>query len=511
MEQKFCRHIDYNHPPTIVNHTFDHRPPMPPPNPQAISYYGSLESYRPYVDCNEISNAMPGRAQGLYHPDGPLQIGPAYNIGTILTEVKTTANISLTFKFVYNTDSANKTVEIKVGDIYTVTYLEDANLKRCTGKISDIWKVYDADNKYNYYKIKIDCSVDYSNNIVVVKNDQIRGLTKYVQYADEDTTISNSVHNYGTTIGLISAAVVTNATVDANGNILDGTIVDGTIEDGYTIDGIAKGENSSKHSIMVINGYTLGGTITNGRVMTAVVRSGDIDGTLETDTNITVKATVKGILANVVISNSTVSGGKTTKGTFLDPTLVDCIVYNAQVTGDDMVTTGGITCGNITTGGTTTGGTGTGGTASGIINGKSYTIEGGTTNVKDSSSTLITSGGVVTGGTIIGGIESGNMIIGAVIKGGVATNGTTVNGTTTGGSIIPAVANPIPLSRVITDPDYSSINADRSIKSSTTGTSTWPTSDDLIVFNNMQTCETTSNLGTAKIQGVETTADSTDS
>lgn len=497
MDQNCYHLIDTNH-CSNINRTFDHRPPMPPPNPQTEAYYGSLESYRPFVDTNQTSNAVPGTCQGLYHPDGPLDIGPAYSIGTFLTEVKTKSNISLSVSFVYNDESANKTVDIEVGKLYAFTYLENTEVKRCCGKVVDLWKVYE-DNKYLFYKIKIDCSVDYSNQVVVIKNDQIRGIVKYTPYCLEDTTILNSVHKYGTTVGTITNAIVTNATVDANGNIIDGDIVAGVV-DGHTLDGIAKGQNSAYHEIMVTNGDTLNGSIEGGKVITATCRSGDIDGSVEEGTNITVKATVKGTLTNVVVADSTIRGGKTTKGTFLDPELEESVVYNAQITGSDLITTGGITSGNITTGGTTTGGTANGGTATGMIDGKAYTIEGGNTVPKDASHQLITSGGVVVGGTIIGGVESGNVIIGAVIKGGVVTQGTTVNGKTTGGTIVPSAINPIPITKVIhNNPDQASLGPDRQ----SSGTVNWPTSDNLIVFNHMDTGQTTTNVGTAKIEGVD--------
>ena len=503
MKQKCCAHIDPTHFGSNINIAFNHRPPLPPPNPHTEAWY-DIEQYRPYYHLSHCSAVIPGNQQGLYNPNGPLQISPAFAARTILTGVTAKAKISLSIKFSYNDETADTVVDLEVGNIYNFTYLENGQLVECVGKVADMWKVYDADNKYNFYKIKIDCSVEYSNKTIIIKNDQIRGLSKYVPYSNEDTTIANSLHLYGTTIGNITGAVVTNAEVDANGNILSGDIVDGVV-DGHTLDGLAKGENNKHHEIMAINGDTIGGTIERGKILSAMVRSGAVDGTVEEKTNITTKATIKGaVLSNVIIVNTLIRGGKTTKGTFLDPSLDDSIVYNATITGDDMVTIGGVTDGNITTGGTTTGGEAHGGTAVGIINGKSYTIEGGTTVKKDEHHKLVTTGGVVVGGTVIGGVKSGGVTVGAVVKGGVLNNGTTINGKTTGGTIVPSTINPIPLTKGVhpsVNPDQSALN--RINVHTSRRVPTWPPeSDNLIIFNNMNSGNMTTNVGTAPIERV---------
>lgn len=503
MKQKCCNHIDPTHFGDNINHAFNHRPPLPPPNPHTEAWY-DIEQYRPYYHLGHCSCITPGNMQGLYNPNGPLQISPAFAARTILTGVSAKAKVSLSIKFSYNDETADNVVDLEVGGIYNFTYLENGNLMQCAGKVADMWKVYDSDNKYNFYKIKIDCSVEYTNKVVVIKNDQIRGLSKYVPYSNEDTTIANSVHLYGTTIGNISDAVVTNAEVDANGNILSGDIVAGVV-DGHTLDGVSKGENNKHHEIMVTNGDTIGGTIEQGKVLSAMVRSGNVDGTVEDGTNITTRATIKGaVLSNAIIVNTLVRGGKTSKGVFLDPTLNDSIVYNAQVIGDDIITVGGVTDGNITTGGTSTGGEAHGGTAIGVINGKSYTIEGGITKSKDEHHKLVTTGGVVVGGTVIGGVQSGGITIGAVVKGGVVSSGTTINGITNGGTIIPAVVNQVPIAKAVhPSVNKNSAAIDKISIPTTQRVPTWPPeTDDLIIFNNLNTGKMTTNVGTAPIERV---------
>ena len=484
MHQDIYTHIDPH--PCPPNHVFDHRPGLPPPppaNPKTWAFNGQWQSYRPYIETNTYSNAAPGIHSGLYNPVGPLNLGDARFSPTYLINVTTECEFSLAVTFNYSKEDCNKTISLTVGNIYNVTYIEDGDIKKCVGKCSDIWKILGSDNA-TYYKIKFDCSTSYSNSVVIIKNDQIRDLSLYTGYEDTDTTLcSNTIHKYGTTVGTIKDVIITNATIDANGQLIEGDVIQGSI-DGYTMDGVARGENATKDKLTVINGKTANGTIINGKILSGLFKSGSIDGKTEPDTNITVRATIKGVIAHAVIVNTTVEGGTTTNGTIIDAnSMEDAILYNGVITGDDMITTGGITAGNITTGGTTTGGSSTGGTMVGLIDGKVYTIEGGQTTSKDGKK-LITSGGVVTGGTIIGGVQNGNTIIGAVIKGGVCTNGITVNGKNTGGEIIPTPTSPVPITRtVIQDPKYLDLNPDMQPKNlfNPTPCSTKFDTDDLIV------------------------------
>ena len=57
--------------------------------------------------------------------------------------------------------------------------------------------------------------------------------------------------------------------------------------------------------MMVINGTTEGGNITNGKIITAHLTSGDMEGgEFAEGTNILEHATVKGVLTNAVIVNT---------------------------------------------------------------------------------------------------------------------------------------------------------------------------------------------------------------
>jgi hypothetical protein len=61
---------------------------MPPPNPKTWAYYGSWESYRPFIETNQFANATPGVTSGLYNPQGPLNLGNA-STQTTLTSYDT--------------------------------------------------------------------------------------------------------------------------------------------------------------------------------------------------------------------------------------------------------------------------------------------------------------------------------------------------------------------------------------------------------------------------------------
>lgn len=437
---------------SYINHMYEKNP---------TAYYGS-DNHPRNIDVarTKVSTCTPGVMSGLYRADGPLNICPASCVNSILTNVITTSKMYLDLKFKYTNSLMDKIVRLEQGKIYTIDYIENGDIKRCSGMVTDIYKIYKIDNNDNLYKIKIDCSTNYSNSVVIIKNDQIRDCKIYIPYSEEDTTILNSSHKYATTVGDIKEAIITNASVDKNGNILEGTIVDGIVY-GHTVDGLANGQNQSHHEIYVKNGNTIGGRIINGLILNGIVRSGDIDGKLDETTLITEKATVKGIIANVVIVNSTVEGGKTSNGTIINPIIENSTVSDAQITGDDLITTGGVTIGNITTGGTTIGGTATGGTATGNIDNERFTIEDGITTPIDSDHQLVTTGGTVVGGTIIGGTQIGNAIINATIKGGVVTGGVTTGGTTSGGTLIPTNTANVSIAKPIGyNPDYDKVNAD---------------------------------------------------
>lgn len=429
----FHQHFDERE--MIPNHIFD-------PNPPA--YYGTWNHLCGKDCANRVSVSQPGVASGLYGPTGPINICPAFCTSTILTGVTADAYITLKITFRFTNEQFNKEVIVSPNKIYTITYLEDGNLKKCSGKVTNIFKVNSLEND-TIYKIKIDCSSNYSNSVVVMKTDQIRDIVQYQQYAEEETTINESFHRGGTTAAaVLKDAVIINATLDANNNIIDGKIVSATITNGTTVDGVAEGYNSRNHRINVVNGTTNGGIIQKGNILNGVLRSGDVDGIKDDTTGITEHAKVKGIISNAVIVNSEVIGGTTKNGTIIDATINNSTVKDAKVTGEDMVTVGGITIGNITTNGTTTGGSATGGYAIGTIDGRQYILTDGET-----TGNLTTTGGILIGGEIVGGTRVGNMILNAVIKGGTVTGGITVGGNTTNGSLMPIKAADLPITGMV--------------------------------------------------------------
>ena len=452
----FHEHVVF-HDCNDINHIFDPKPP---------AFYGTWNHQYGHDCTNKISVSQPGIMSGLYRKDGPLTCNcECAHTTTMLTNVETTAKIVLTIEMIYTNIDFNHAVDIIPGNMYTIQYLEDGELKQCSGMVKDIYKVYALDEETGIYKIKIDCSVNYNNNVVVIKSDQIRDVRAYVKYADEDTTIDTSTHSYGTTVAaLIKDAIVTNAELDANGNILKGVIVQGSLNGSKTVDGIAKGTNRSGHEIYVINGTSTNGSIASGYILNAIAISGDIDGDKDPTTGYVTNATVKGIISEAVIIDSIITDCKTEGGTVIEPELSNAIVIDGMVTGSDMVTTGGITAGDITTGGITTGGIVNGGTAYSIKDDdKTYVISGGITKPSGNNK-LTTTGGVVTGGTIIGGTKVGNVIIGATVKGGVASGGrTTGSSTTTGGTFVPnaAISKDSPIVKeVLQNPDYDKVNTD---------------------------------------------------
>lgn len=416
-----------------VNHVFD---PVP-------AYNGGIVGGRCCSDytTTKNSNITPGQMSGLYRDNGPLNLSCCHCTPSMILGVDVNQKCTLVVTIKYSDSSMNVSLELEAGKVYTFQYVEDGALKQVTGKLTDIYKTYDCNNN-TLFKLAIDSSVDYTTSRTVIKTDQLRGVQEYSKFAGQNPTIDNSIHRYGTTSAeVIKDAVITNAIIDKNGNIIEGTIIDGKIN-GHTVDGLAQGKNDRMVNITVINGDTLNGTITEGQILNAILRSGSVDGEKDPKTEIVSKATITGTISNVIAINTIVSGGKTSNGTIINPVINNSILTNGIITGDDMVTTGGITVGDITTGGTTKGGTGEGGIATGCINGKQFTIENGKT-----TGNLVSTGGTLVGGTIIGGTRVGRTIVGGIIKGGVYSNGVTTGGNTSEGIITAGKSDTTPIAK----------------------------------------------------------------
>lgn len=421
-----CQH-NHNHggPPydcSHINHVFDPKPP---------TFYGTWNHLYGHDLTNKVSVSQPGIQSGLYRNSGPLNCSCCGKV-TMLTGVKTTAQLILTVHLTYSDSDMNKSIDIIPGNVYTIDYLDEGQLCQCTGLVSNIYKVSQLDEETNIYKINIDCSTQYSHNVVVVKSDQLRGVIKYIPYYGEDTKLDYAWHLFGTTVAFsIVDAVVVDAELDKDHNLVRGVLVHGTLQNASTTNGICIGENSLKHNIILTDATSTGGSILDGIIVNGVVASGDIDGETEEDTGYIVRATVKGTLKHVLAVNTKIQNAfvQSGIGSLLSPVLEGSRVFDATISGEDMVTTGGVTVGNVTFNGTTTGGTAVNGIALGQVEGKDFTIIGGTTTAKEGNE-LTTVSGIVVGGTIVGGKRVGNAIYNAVVKGGICTRGITTNGIT---------------------------------------------------------------------------------
>ena len=379
------------------------------------AYNGGVVGGRCYSDYTSTknSNITPGLMSGLYRPNGPLNLSCNCCSNSMVTGVKVSQKTIITITVQYTDPEKNTSIDLEAGKMYIFDYIEDGKLLRVSGRLSDIYKTYDCNNNV-LFKLKVDCSANYVTKTAVFKTDQIRGVSEYSVYVDQDPTIDNSMHRYGTTTAeVIKNAVVKNAIADKNGNILEGTIVSGEVT-GHTLDGLAQGKNNIGMELTVINGDTINGAIIEGKILNANLRAGSVDGKTDEKTGIVSDATITGTITNVIAINTIIKGGRTEKGTIINPVLKDSVVY----------------------------GTATGGTATGCIDGKSYTIEDGTTTGK-----ITTTGGTLVGGTIIGGTKVGRTIVNAVIQGGVYTNGTTTGGDTKDGTIIAGRSDVTPIGR----------------------------------------------------------------
>ena len=440
-----------------INHALD-------PNPPA--FYGT---WKP-GDCSGKSStvANPGVSTGLYKCGGPLHCscGKAgiYN----LIGVDTAAKIILEVKLSYANSSMNKTILVQPGFVYSFDYLENGMIKHCTGLVTNIYKVEQLEPSTDIYKIRVDCSANYSNNVVVFKSDQLRGVEKYNPNANADKNIKNATNMFGTTIGIkIEDAVVIDAELDKNKNIVKGKIIAGKL-DGTTMDGVISGLNKDNIMVVMTGGKSTGGNIAEGYLLNGMA-SGDIEGDVDEDTGYITHATIKGkiiksIIINSVITGATVDSDGNQNAVILPDEFTNTEVFDAVVSGEDMVTTGGITVGDITTGGLTTGGTAIGGFSTVVSeDGTRVHIQGGTTR-SPANGKMETTNGVLVGGVVTGGTRVGNVVYNATITGGVVHDGVTNGGNTTydysQDKVVPAnTAKEDPYGRIVYDnPNWAQVD-----------------------------------------------------
>lgn len=349
-----------------------------------------------------------------------------------ITDVSVSASYTLTITITYS-DGSTDSVTIEKGKRYTFEYLENGCVNRIVGVVDAIGKMNSgitgncpcADTSGTDYIIQVDASGAYDSKVVTFRATNLRGISYYTAYEDEDTTIASSITRGATVVGTVNNIRIKDASIDASGNIISGTIVAGNISaENCIIDGGSSvGMNPNGHNIVVINGQTTGGNITEGVLMSAYLNSPIVQGYSKDGSTIT-GAVVTAPSGKIVAIDATVQNGKTVNGTVIDPTMNNSLVNGGTRYGSDMVTTGGTVVGGICYGGTITGGTLYGGTATGVINCQSYIIDGGETTGGYSVKS------VVYDGQVVGGKQVGNTVIGAVVYGGRAECGITTGGTT---------------------------------------------------------------------------------
>lgn len=356
-----------------------------------------------------------------------------------VTDVSVSATYRITVTITYS-DGSSDSFTLEQGQTYSIDYLDSGTVKNVVGVITAIGKVSTLASESDCtcscctsatddYVIQVDASTAYASSVVTIRTSNIRGISYYTQYQDEDTTIASSVTRGATVVGTINNIRIANATVDKDGNILKGTIVSGTLSKNNCIvdGGSSTGTNPSGHVITVVNGKTTGGDITNGTIVSAYMTSPVVRGDGLADATI-INATVTAPMAKIVAVDCDVSGGTTINGNLIDPTIVNSLVSGGTRYGDDMVTVGGTVINGVCYGGQITGGTLYGGIATGIIDCQSYMIENGETTGGCSVKSIVYDG------VVEGGKQMGDTIVGAIVYGGRAKCGITTGGTTTLGS-----------------------------------------------------------------------------
>lgn len=388
------------------------------------------EQFQNSYNLNNIHNCDCCQPYNINHAVEKLQraILMITNVST-----KATYNIAITIDY---SDGTSKTYNLEKGKKYKVQYLANGEINTLVGAITNIGKVNSTSNcscdccsGVNDYIIRIDASTNYSSVVEDIRTSNIRTIEPYVEHADEDTTILNARSSGVTVAGLVNDIVITNATIDEDGTVLEGIIIKGNVDEkeGIVVDGCSIGTNSLNNTITVSEAEVVGGTITSGKIMSGklgkftITTQGNMDCCSNTMTNCIVEAKS----ATIVATECNVVGSKSYGGEVINPVIENSTIIGGKRAGKDMVTTGAIVIGDVAYGGTITGGTLLGGIATGSINGKAYVIENGSTTGGTSMKCTVTNG------KIVGGKNINGSIIGATVYGGIAECGTTTGGTTT--------------------------------------------------------------------------------
>lgn len=355
-----------------------------------------------------------------------------HSVALMVTDVAVQSQTSLTVTISFS-DGTSEKVELCKGTKYKIQYLDNGVVNSIVGVVTGIGKVNTNGActcnccTGEDYIITVDASVDYASNVVNIRTSNIRGISKYNQYADEDTTILNARTAGATVAGDVTNLSISSATVDKDGNITAGTLTNAVLDKDNCIitDSCAVGMNGNGHEIVVakahiIMGTAVSGTISSGKVDEFTISGGVTDPVTKITTNCLLTAK-KG---TIVATGCKVVGAKAYKGKLITPILENSTVTGGKRSGKDMITTGATVIGEIAYNGAITGGTLYGGVAVGLIDGEPYAIING-----------ITTGGTtlkstVTGGRVVGGKKIENTTVGATVYGGVAEAGVTTCGTT---------------------------------------------------------------------------------
>ena len=351
-----------------------------------------------------------------------------------VTDVQVSASYTLTISIKYS-DGSDDTVLLEKGKKYKFTYLDSGVIYQIVGVITRVGKVAESaafcDCECNCasstdYLLEVDSSSSYSSSVTTIRTSNLRGISYYTEYEDEDTTIENATVRGATVAGNINNIRIKDATIDGDGNITAGTIVGGLLsETGTIIDGgSVSGYNKNNHLITLLNAKCNSGTIIAGNIVTGFIKNASVSNGTSDNNGCMTGCDITAPSAKIVAINCDVNNAVAMSGTLVNPVIENSIVVGGIRYGTDMVTVGGLVVGDYCYGGKITGGTLYGGTASGLIDDDSYTIfDGETTGGYTVKAT-------VKGGKVVGGKQIGDTIIGAIVYGGTAENGTTVSGTT---------------------------------------------------------------------------------
>lgn len=341
-----------------------------------------------------------------------------HNKSLIVTDVGVSKDIVLSITISYS-DGTKEVYKLEPHAKYKIQYTENGELITVVGVIRTIGQVNPESNKCNCtccvnndYIISVDLSTEYNSQVVTLRTSQIRGITKYIEFGDEDTDLASCTASGSTVAGDMTNISIVNAVVSDDGIITSGEISNATlVEDKVMVaNSCATGLNPNGHKITVRDGIINGGIVIKGKIISGKLTDFQINKKPGEDKSIVIAKSGTIVIDDAVVINATCKDG-----IIIDPFIAHSTIFGGIRSGTDMITTGSIVRNGIAYGGTSTGGTIYNGTAKGMIDCRPFTIMNG-----------ISVGGVssvssVTNGKVVGGRKVGDSIIGAVVYGGSAT------------------------------------------------------------------------------------------